>query len=286
MIRITAVLAALALPTLACAQTVSFNPPKAPQVGDVMTEVETQDLDMDMAVNTPDGQSMKMKTTEVGKESVRYEILAVAEDGAVTSMKITVNESTKTSAQNQQEQTRESPLAGKTFVVTQGEGDAVRITDESGGELEPELAQQAEQGYGNKLGKRDDKFAEVFDKDSYAIGDTITIDGEKAKEIFSDDPDSEDEMQEVSFVLTLKATEKVDGQPVAVFDAVLTMTGEPEAGMKLSAEMKGTLKILTANSALHSMQLNGPMSLEANKDGLTMDGKGTMTMETGRSYGG
>lgn len=285
MIRIAAVCAALALPTLASAQTLTLDPPKAPQVGDSMTEVETQDLSMDMAVVTPDGQTMNMNTTENGKESVRYEILAIGPDGAVTSIKITVDEDTTTSAQGERSQTHKGPLEGLTFVLTKA-GEQVEVTDGEGGALEPPQAMQAKQAYANKLGKRTNKFAEVFDKESYTVGDTITIDGDRAKEIFADDPNEQEEMQDMSLVLTLKALDKVDGHPVAVFDAVMTMGGEPQPGMKIGAKLEGTLTILTATSDMHSMKLSGPMTLSADKDGMKMDGEGTMTMETKRSYGG
>lgn len=286
MIRIT-VLAALALPALACAQTLTLDPPKAPQVGDTMTEVETQDLSMDMSVVTPDGQTVNMNTTENSKESVRYEILAIGPDGAVTSMKITVNEDTTTSAQGPESNTREGSLVGKTFVLTQGPDGGVAVRAPQGADpLTQEETTQANQSYGNKLGKRTNTFAEVFDKESYSVGDTITVDGERAKKIFADDPQEQEDMQDMSLVLTLKALDKVDGHPVAVFDAAMTLSGEPQPGMKIGAKLEGTLTILTATSDMHSMKLSGPMTLAADTDGMKMDGQGTMTMEAKRSYGG
>lgn len=273
-----------AVPALALAQSVSFTPPRAPEVGLVVTESKLQDMNMDMAVTLPNGQTMDLPTAEKSSSKVRYEVLEVAEDGAMTQLKVTVEEESKSRAQGPQQQSKTSPLSGETFVLTKTEA-GIEATTEAGEPLGPDKVEAATRGHGKLLGKDPkalNKFHEILEKDSYSVGDTIKVEGEKARRLFDDS--GKGEMKDVTLTLTLASVEEVDGRQVALFDATMVMQGNPEPGMELKSEMSGQIGIFVDGSETYSMNVSGPLSMSANKDGMSMEGEGTMSLENKRTY--
>ncbi|MDF1665957.1 MAG: hypothetical protein P1V97_29645 [Planctomycetota bacterium] len=276
-----AILAALSLNSVANAQEVTFKK-GVPGVGESRSSTEETAMTNKMAI-TMNGQVVQ-KVEQKTSETKSHTVTVLARDGEKIS-KIKVHLKKKEAKQDvgQGPQSKKSDLVGKTFVLEQ-KGDDVVVTDEAGKKVDDTVAKEVKGDFAKSLGDFDNKFAEVLPDGAVKVGDTITVDKKKANKFFKDG-DDKDPMQVEVFTLKLTGTKKINGVTVAVFEMHVKFSGEPNPGMKIVMDMKGTAHVSVDSSYPHLLDLKGPMTVVGKNQGMDIKGDGEMKMKFHSTYG-
>ncbi len=259
MIRILGAFLALAAflsATTTQTETITFHE-KRPEVGDRRTDRGDMSMDMKMEI-AMDGQVLQTIDQEQDeKEELRTTILAMDGD-QVTKLELHCVNKVSRQVGPMGELKDESPLIGKTVIATWKDGE-IAITDPEGEPVDSDVETAARDEVRGTFEDTSSQFDKVLPKRPIEVGETIEVDPETAREIFSSEDDSP--LDEVVMTLTLKGRKEHEGHECGLFAISLTMKGEPNEGVAITASLTGELLLGIENTWPHLMSLAGDMKV-------------------------
>jgi len=264
-------------------ETITFLEKKA-EVGD--RRIDRGDMSMTLNIDISMGgqvlQSMEQVQTE--DDEVHTTILAM-EGEQIT--KLEINCVRKVSVQNTPmgEMEDESPLTGQTFIAIWKDGD-IEVQALQVNPLGAELEEAALEEANGKFGGDDGRFQQILPEGPMEVGTTIEVDPAMASSIFGQNDDSP--LTDVKMSLTLTGKKEHAGHKCGVFDVVLTLGGEVDAGITMGVELSGELLLGIETSKPHSMALEGDVKMEGAQDqggqAIEFSGVGPMKISRTATY--
>lgn len=267
--------------------TISFTKVKrAP--GDVRHDTKRMAMNMKFTVVVGENPPQEMEMRQTENESSELTVLETT-SGSISKVQLKVIEKESTQKIEQvgskaPAQEKTSPLTGKTLLLSR-QGEEIIVTDEAGNPVDEVTRKAALEETDNTFNKEDsDKFHKLIPDRPVKLGETFTLEGQEAFDIFGD----QDDITEAALSLTLKERVLVEGREYAKFDTTMLMKVEPQGGMLMDFTLKGSLLLDTATSWPSQMKLNGPFTLEGSQESpqgaVVSEGTGTMTMEMEATY--
>jgi len=180
-----------------------------------------------------------------------------------------------------------SPVAHQTYAVKLGKGGEVSIINTTGGDVTEAERTAILEDWNDLQRTEGDEFSSALVGKTMAVGDTMDADSSVVQS-FVDAMGNDDDMTIKDASLVLSEVRTVGGERCAVFSLSLDIAGDDDEvalQMVVSGEVVVGIKTLRA----HEVTLAGPILLSASSvnDGVAMrmDGKGTMSLTLGSSYG-
>jgi len=174
-----------------------------------------------------------------------------------------------------QEQIKKDATAGKAYFVTDAAGKTL-VTDAGGkpvAEGETNIVRHDNQDVGRRT-----PMAELLDGRTLAVGDTITLGAEQARELMGL---AADVGRVRKFAMTLSGTRQAEGFQCAVFQTEIQINSEA-IGSVVTA--KGEYLIGIGNCRLVSLDLSGGVTIAGNRDKLAVEGTGTVRIAVKADY--
>jgi hypothetical protein len=240
-----------------------------PAVGDKVTETDEETTDMSGTVSSK-GKEEDLKVLEKKTVEKTEECLAVT-DKTCTKLKVTYAKYDRKETVNGKEKDKGKDLAGKTLIV-ELKGEELTITKEDGSKADIMEEITAKKDF--KGLKRRHKFIEAL-PDKVKVGDSLDGIANALLEAAAEDGDKAPKTK--SAKATVKSIREEGGKTIVTIDVKLSFEDDKD-GMKISAEMNGTVDIRADGGHQIAGHVTGPMTIESS-EGLKMSVKGTMTMK-------
>lgn len=256
---------------------------KIPAQGDVRLEAEKMAMDMKIAISLNGNPLQNIQQTKSEDESAQTTILE-STDNSITKVLLKVIRKDSAETGPGGEKKTNSPIAGKSFILTKKDKE-IAVTDAEGKAVNDDFAKAAREEGSNLFDKDFNQFAKILPDRPIKVGETITIKGEEALELFGGKDQS---FSDGTFSLTLKGSKDIAGQKCAEFNVTMSLKGEPQKGINIDTTLKGSMLIDTSNSWPLKMNVTGPMTVkglnETPQGKISFTGTGTMTIEHEASY--
>jgi hypothetical protein len=221
--------------------TLHSNKPKA---GDKWTEDKTEQVDLNITVNTS---KIALHTTHASTKSVE---VVKADGGTITQAKFTYSAFTDKTSMGAHDNTDATQIVGKTYVLTAGDPLGVAAASGSASDAEVKVLRKLEKRFG-----KPDRLETVLDGKTFTRDQQVALSSDQIVDAFGDD-----DLKGVSMTLTYQGT--AGGQ--ASFDIAMKLAGDKD-GNHITADVAGHY-VADAKTG-HS---------------ISFDAKGTMTM-TGKA---
>lgn len=263
---------------------------KALPVGAVISEGINGKMDMEQSV-AMGGQVIQQTKMKMAMNGKRQWTVLARDDKGISKVKLHVIERKESmeveGGMEGMDTDEESPLSGKTFVISRGDSGATIEPEgdfEVTGDMEKEIKDQLHEETGALLSPSNG-LEKLVEKGKFVVGSEITL-GRKDLEKFMGGDNSQFPIESMTFKPT--GSRSVLGVDCCVFDVTAKVAPEEgEAGEMqgppMTAEFTGEAVMRKDGGWLQGMKLSGPMSMEMTQDHegmqLEIDGSGSMTME-------
>jgi hypothetical protein len=248
-------------PATADQVTIPFVPPK---VGDKQTQEEKMSTDVMISAQ---GEQMKMVASKEEKKS--SEVVEVNGD-VVMKVKVTYAASKDSQSMGGRTQEKKGVVVGKTYVVWK-EGDAIKATDDKGGEIAKEELAALGEDWKRDLGQVPG-MAKVITNRTWKLGEKVDLTPEQLKDLAMGD----EETTATSASITMT---KSDGK-IATFEVDVAMEQKKGDG-SLKIPTHVTVDVDIAKSRPLTMTMKGDIEgdISGTKAKGTMEGTQTATYE-------
>ena len=247
---------------------------RPPAVGDKSEEKVGMVMSMQMSID-PTGKGQVQKATmETSETETRQEEVLAVNGEAVTKVKVTFVDKTTTIKEDQKERKRQSPVAGKTYVVEAKDGKIIVLLDGD----RPATGLQArvvKEAY-ETLGKVDALYAGV-PRRPLKPGDKVEELAKAMKEVMLS---RAKEMDVTGVHVVFKEARGDEG----VFEIDLTL-GKVEKPMKFEMKLKGQARMSLKTGQPISTKFTGPVtvgSTDGDQAKMKISGTGTMVLALDR----
>ncbi|MDF1665958.1 MAG: hypothetical protein P1V97_29650 [Planctomycetota bacterium] len=275
-----AILAALSLNSVANAQEVTFKR-AIPGVGDAREVSEDMTLTNKISVTMNGKVVQEVDQKQHASKTEKITILSRA-GKKIAKIKVDYIKGEATEDAGRGPKTSKSGLVGKSFIL-EDKGDKVLVVEENGKKPAEDDERRVTQSHSKFLGEFRNKFADVLPDRAIKIGETITVEKEKANKFFRDDAKKVTLTVEL-FTLKLTGTKKINGETVGVFEMHLKFVDNFAKGMKLATDLSGTALVGVNTCFSHLIDIKGPMEMSGKNQGMVMSGKGEMHMKNKVTY--
>ncbi len=168
-----------------------------------------------------------------------------------------------------QEESEESPLAGRTLIIEATSG-AVKVTDKEGNEADDTLVKAIKEEYGNELKagivlNPCRELNTLIGAREMEVGETLKLNGGDTRRLLRIS-DKKSDLGAMS--MKLKGTKKVFGVDCAVFDITLTLSPgkKAAASLEIKSDIKGELTLRLDGMWTQSISLKGPLNAEGSNE--------------------
>lgn len=271
------------------AQSVKFEAVVAPDDSNWVVK-EMYETEMNMSIKVQ-GNVVQSGTQKSHHTRERKDTVLEAGKDCVTKLKVEYRTNTKTELGPMGDKSMDEPVSGKTYIV-QAKSGKISAAYAEGGE-KPSKEEMAVIMMDHKaLGKKT-AVIRILKGKQVKSGKKMDVPKDLAKELLGG---QEGGFEIQKFAMTFKSTQEVSGFECAVFDIVVKMGGDPmksqkqaNAKMEFKVDLKGEMVVGVKNCLLVSLNLKGPISLNAAQrtpDGqkVEMSGEGTMAVDNQYQY--
>lgn len=246
---------------------------RPPQVGDKAEQTSKETVTMEV-----EARGRKTTIDEVTTKQKIEKVLAVS-DGRATKLEVSYAKRSKLKSTGGKESTVVEPVQGKAYIVENDGAGGPKVTSANGSPLTPEEVKLVEKDY-----RRTFKTPSSSEEMQKALLGAKLVEGERVTDAETAFASyfSEEDAQQPGKTMTISEVKLVyrglEGEH-AIFDIAFTMKVE-EKGMVIIMPLKGQLQVRRVGVVPATMNLKGPLEVDASKMPIPVTLTGQLKMDT------